>query len=272
MVSDRPRVFGVCYDSRFDPWIEDHAIDVGCVEVQAEHFYTSTPHRLRWLAARSPLIVRCSSLSLGGPDPVDERQLASCAAVLRDADALWLTHPLGFSRAGEIDLGMNIPISLTAPNLDLVIDRINDVVERCGRQLLIENGSSRLTVSGTLVETEFLNRLCARSASKLLIDLSALCIDGRRHRFTPTSWLDDIDPQQIAQLRVVSPMDSIDPAAPAPTLDEQFSLVARVLTRARPQAIVLAAPRGPLDVVARALAQLRAVATNGGDADRRAAL
>ena len=269
MVCDTPPVFGLLYEPRLDPWIEHGEIDADCVEVQAEQFYTSTPSRLRWLAGQFPIIVRCASLSLGGPDPIDERQLARCAAVARDANALWLTHPLGFSRAGEIDLGMTVPISLTKPNLDLVSDRISEVIERCGRQLLIENGSSPLRILGTLAETEFLNLLCTRSAGKLLIDLSALCTDGRMHRFDPAAWLDDIAPQQIVQLRVVSTAGPGSNGTPEPTLDEQLSLVSRVLTRAHPRAIVLGGPPfGPLGDVARALAQLKTAGASGSDSDR----
>lgn len=262
-------MFGLFYQPRLDPWIERGQIDADCVEVQAEQFYTSTPHRLRWLAARSPIIVRCASLSLGGPDPIDDRQLASCAAVVRDANALWLAHPLGFSRAGEIDLGMTVPIPLTKASLHLVSARISEVSERCGCQLLIENGSSPLRILGTLAETEFLNRLCARSGCKLLIDVSALCADSRTNRSDPAAWLDDIDPQQIVQLRVAGALALGNNGAPGPTIDEQLSLVSRVRTRARPRAIVLAVPPfGPLGDVDRALAQLKAAWASGNDSDR----
>ena len=269
IVCDNSAVFGLFYQPRLESTIEHRASSVGCIEVQAEPFYKSTPHRLRWLSAQFPIIVRCASLSLGGRDPIDERQLASCAAVVRDANALWLAHPLGFSRAGEIDLGVTVPIPLTKSTLDLVGDRISQVVETCGCPLLIENGSSPLRIQGTFSETEFLGRLCARSETKLLIDVSALCSDSRTHRFDPASWLDDIDARQIVQFRITSASGLDNDGAPRPTISEQLSLVCRVLTRAEPRAIVLAVPPfGPLGDVDRLLAQIKAAVAGGNDADR----
>lgn len=265
-----PPVIGLSYQLRLDPWLERGRFDPDCIEINAEPFYRSTPHRLRWLSAQYPVIVRCASLSLGGPDPIEPQAIASCATIAHDANAIWLAHPLGFSRSGEIDLGMSVPISLTRTNLELVSERVREVIDRCERTLLIENGSSALKIRGTLAETEFLNLLCAQSGCKLLVDLSVLYADSRRHRFDPAAWLDDIEPQQIVQVRVTVPPERECRSSLSGTTGEQCSQLSRLLTRARPRAIVLAAPQsGPPDDIDRAWAQLRATVagTHGDRAD-----
>lgn len=269
MVRDNSAVFGLLYQRRLEAWIERGSIDVDCLEVFAEQFDATTPHHLRWLSDRIPIALRSNRLSLGGPDPLDAGRIAACAALVREAKALWLAHPLGFSRAGEIDLGLTMPIALTATNLDLVCDRVGKVMERCGARLLIEPNSSRLRIVGTLAETEFLNLLCARSGSGLLIDLSVLCAAGRTHQFNPSAWLDDIDLQKVDQLRIGAVSDDGAESAPGPVFEQQLSLVGRVLTRATPRALVLAAPSSwRLEDVALGLSMLRGAVADASGSNR----
>ena len=257
-------MIGLAYQLRMDTWFERGRFVPDCLEVSAEPFYKTTRHRLHWLASKFPSIVRCTSLSLGGPDPIDEQQLASCAAIVREADALWLAHPLGFSRAGEVDLGLTVPISLTPSNLQLVCDRVSEVMERCGRRLVIENSSSPLRIHGTIAETEFLNQVCVRSGCKLLVDLSALDVDSVRHRFDAAAWLDAIDPQQIVQMRIAVGPRLHDSEA-RQSVARQISAAARLLQRAPQAAIILATPQFcPLEHIDRAWSELRAATSSDG--------
>ena len=272
MVRDNSPVFGLCYQRRLESWIERGRIAIDCVEVRSEQFDTTTPHHLRWLSDRIPIAVRSNSLSLGGPERLDPGRIASCAALVREAKALWLAHPLGFSRAGEIDLGVTMPIAPTMSNLDLVCDRVGEVMERCGDRLLIEQNSSRLKIAGTLAETEFLGLLCARSGSGLLIDLSVLCASSRIHQFNPAAWLDDLDVHRIEQLRIGAISEDGAERAPGPAFAEQLSLLRHVLTRHRPGAFVLAAPLSwRAEDVMLGLSMLKGAVDSGSDSARVAA-
>jgi uncharacterized protein (UPF0276 family) len=261
-------VFGLQYEPRLESSIEHHAIEIDCIEVQAEQFSQATPHRLGWLASRLPILLRADSLSLGGPDPIDERRLAACASAVRHSAARWMVHPVGFSRAGEIDLGLTMPIAPTPANVDLVADRARHVVERCGVPLLFEPHASRLRLIGTLAETEFLGQLCARADTGLVVDVAVLWAAGRRHGFDPRSWLDDFDAERIAQFRIALPDEQRSDAGAA-TLEAQLSLVGHALAGARPKAFVVSAPSSvPLPEVAQALTRLAAVVSHALAAPR----
>jgi uncharacterized protein (UPF0276 family) len=253
-------VVGLAHHLRMDSWIEGGRLDPDCLEVDAEPFYKTTWHRLHWLAATCPLIVKCSSLSLGGPDPIDERQLASCAAIARAANARWVSHALGFSRAGEIDLGLIVPTTFTRSTLSLVGDRVREVMERCGCPLAIANVASPLRIHGTIGETDFLNELCRQSGCKLVVDLSALDAARVRHRVDVATWLDAIDAQAVVQMRITIAAWRRDREA-WPSFLGQLTHAARLLQR-RPDAVIVlaASPACPMECLDRAWSALGALA------------
>ena len=95
-----------------------------------------------------------------------------------------------------------------------------------------------------------------------------MCAAGRTHQFNPSAWLDDIDLHKVDQLRIGAVSDDGAESAPGPVFEEQLSLVRRVLTRATPRALVLAAPSSwRREDVALGLSMLRgAVADASGSA------
>ena len=255
---------GLAYQLRMDPWIERGRFDPACLEVSAEPFYKTTWHRLHWLAAKRPLIVNCSSLSLGGPDAIDERELALCNAIVQAAKARWLSHPLGFSRAGEIDLGLTVPMALTASTLRVVCDRARRVMDRCGCVLSIANTASPLRILGTIAETDFLNELTARTGCTLLVDLSALDSDRARHGLDVTAWLDAIDPRAVAQVRVTIGPWNRDAEA-WPSFARQVAHAARLRTLAPAAPVVLSAAQGcSVECLDRAWSELRTFTSGNG--------
>jgi uncharacterized protein (UPF0276 family) len=260
-------VIGLAYQLRMDSWIERGRFTPATVEVTAEPFYKTTLHRLHWLAARCPVSMRCTSLSLGGFDPLDDWRLGRCADIARAANARWVSHPLGFSRAGEIDLGVTVPIPLTAETMHRVSDRVGAMMDRCGCPVALANSTSPLRIRGTLAEPDFLNALCASTGCKLTIDLSALDAECHRHRLDGAAWLDAIDARAVVQMRIdITPSGAggTDGASRAQLI---YGYAARLLERARDAVIVLAPTAScSLDVVERAWSDLRALIAPGADA------
>ena len=62
--------------------------------------------------------------------------------------------------SGEVDLGHLNPVAPTAQNLGILADHARQVMDRCGKPMLLENIATHLSMKGTMPEPEFLNRLC----------------------------------------------------------------------------------------------------------------
>jgi hypothetical protein len=142
-----------------------------------------------------------------------------------------------------------------------VSGRLREIAERTGCHPLVENIASPLAIRGTLTETEFLNQIFARAGCGFVLDVAELCAHASMHGFEPAEWLDDIESQQVEQVRFSAPSGLGFDGAAGPTFDEQLHVVMPLLTRAQHTAIVLAAsPYCALETVEIGLARLRSVA------------
>lgn len=196
-------LIGVGYRRALAGWIETQPPELDCLEITAEHFFDGGEVRLRELAERYPLMVHGLGLSLGTPGPLDADVLSRFARVVKTANPLWISEHVAFTRCGNVDLGHLNPLSPCAENISMFADHAAEVIERCGKPLILENITSDLRLSGTLSEPEFLNRLCEAANCKLLLDVTNLFINGQNHDFDPRAWLYEIDPSRIVQLHVV---------------------------------------------------------------------
>lgn len=212
-------MIGITYRPELDAWLEQRPAAVGCVEIHAERFYSLSPYRLRWLSALYPILARDTTLSIGGPDPLAEVLLLRCASLTRDFHPRWISIPLGFSRAGAVDLGITTPTPLTQRTLEHVSERLAGITMRCGPRVLIENVASPLRVKGDIQEAEFLNRLCDGTGCGLLIDLPAAASNSLRDRIDPAAWLSGLNRSHVKAIRTTAreiswlrPLMNVDPA------------------------------------------------------------
>ena len=197
------RWLGVGYRRQLAQWIATRPPEVECLEITAEHFFDQGETLLRDLRKHYPLFVHGLGLSLGTPGPLDRRTLDRYARVVELADPEWISEHVSFSHTDEVDLGHLNPLAATRENLSIVADHACEVVERCGKRLILENITSHLQIEGEMSEPEFLNRLCEKSSCGLLLDVTNLYINSKNHGFDPHAWLHELDPGWFVQLLVV---------------------------------------------------------------------
>jgi hypothetical protein len=194
---------GVGYRRELAQWIASRPLEVGCLEITAEHFFDDGKEQLCELTKSYPLFVHGLGLSLGTPGPLDQSTLDNFSAVVEAAQPEWISEHVAFTRSDEIDLGHLNPIVPSADTLAVLVDHAIEVAERCGRTLILENITTHLRLDGDLSETKFLNKLCERAGCGLLLDVTNLFINSRNHKFNARRWLRELEPNRIVQLHVV---------------------------------------------------------------------
>ncbi len=197
------RLLGVGYRRELAAWIDTQPSEIGCLEITAEHFFGGDLSRVRDLRRRYPLFVHGLGLSLGTPGALHPETLDAYARVVAAADPLYITEHVAFTRTPDIDLGHLNPVAPTRANLGVLIDHAREVMDRCGKPLLLENIATALALPGDLEEPEFLNRLCDRAGCGLLLDVTNLYVNSRTFVFDPAEWMNRIEPRNIAQLHIV---------------------------------------------------------------------
>ncbi|QDV48187.1 hypothetical protein Enr17x_01960 [Gimesia fumaroli] len=196
-------LIGVGFRKPFADWVLSNPTELDCVEVTAEHFFDSDTSVLSQLASDYLVSVHGLGLSLGTPGPLDNSTLSQFQRVADHANAKWITEHIAFTKTDDVDLGHLNPLPMTESSLIILADHAREVMDRCQRPLLLENITSYLRIPGDYTEPEFLNRLCERAGSGLLLDVTNLLINGQNHCFDPVKWLHEVDPDFIRQVHIV---------------------------------------------------------------------
>jgi uncharacterized protein (UPF0276 family) len=233
---------GVGFRRELAGWIESRPEGLGCLELTAEHFFDAPDAVLERIAAGYPITVHGLGLSLGTPGPLDPGLLAQLARVARLTRPLWVSEHVAFTRTAQVDLGHLNPLRPDARTLDRMVDHAAELRERCGCDVVLENIATYVRIEGDMPETEFLNRLCERAGTGLLLDVTNLYVNARNHRFDPFAWLEAIEPRFIRQLHVVgySEADGVWHDRHAdPIQDELWPLLRAALAHARPEVVIL---------------------------------
>lgn len=196
-------MIGVGHRRGLAKWLRTRPRQVICVEVTAEHFYDDGGDALESLAQTYPVFVHGLGLSLGTPGPIDPAALNLFAAVVGRCNPRWISEHVAFTRMNGVDLGHLNPVPLTKDSLSTISDHVVELQDRCQKPVILENITSHQANAGEMSEPEFLNAICERSGSGLLIDVTNLFINAHNHGYDARTWLHQLEPQYIRQLHIV---------------------------------------------------------------------
>ncbi len=177
---------------------------VGFLEIHAENYMTDIAARL---AARIrelwPISVHGVGLSLGGAEPLDTAHLNRLARLVADIEPFLVSEHVSWCRQGGLYLNDLLPLPYTEEALAVLVDHVDEVQERLGRQILMENPSTYLQYHhSTLSEGEFLTELARRSGCGLLLDLNNLYVNQRNHGLDPLLAMAAIDPFMVKEIHL----------------------------------------------------------------------
>lgn len=161
---------------------------LGWVEVHSENFFGGGASLRTLLKVREhyPLSLHGVGMGLASTTPLDQAHLSAlqrlCEAVQPAAVSehlCWNTAP---EKAGNDLMVINdlLPFPYTDEALSNVASRVEQVQEKLGRQLLVENLSSYLSFAHCeMSEGEFLAELTRRTGCGILFDVENLYVNAR---------------------------------------------------------------------------------------------
>lgn len=189
---------------------------------------------LRRYTERHPFVCHGLSLSLGGPEPLDETLLVKIRRLL-DAHgiALYSEHLSYCSDDGHLyDL---MPIPFTAEAVDRVAARIRRAQDILGRRIAIENVSYYAAPGRELDEVDFLRAVLDAADCDLLLDVNNIYVNSINHGYDANAFLDAMPAQRIAYYHVAGHYDEapdlkVDTHG-ASVIDPVWALLARAYAR-----------------------------------------
>lgn len=153
------------------------------------------------LAERYPLVCHGLSLSLGGPEPLDEAFLHTLRRFLDTHRVPIYSEHLSYcSDDGHLyDL---MPIPFTEEAVDHVSARIRRTQDLLGRRIAVENVSYYAAPHQALREIDFINAVLQDADCDLLLDVNNIHVNSVNHRYDALDFLHALPAGRVRYIHV----------------------------------------------------------------------
>jgi uncharacterized protein (UPF0276 family) len=157
--------------------------------------------KFRALTEKHPFVCHGLSLSIGGPDPLDEAFLLRLKDFMQQHDIDVYTEHLSYSSAGGhlYDL---MPIPFTSEAVSYVAKRIQRVQEILERRIGMENVSYYAAPGQEMDEIEFLNAVVEEADCDLHLDINNIYVNSINHNYDPYEFLNRIPAERIVYCHI----------------------------------------------------------------------
>ena len=176
---------------------------LGWLEVHSENYFGDGGKPLYYLEqARNhyPVSLHGVGLSPGSTDELNTGHLESLKKLINRFDPLFVSDHLCWSSVDGVYLNDLLPLPYTEEALEHFSERVRQVQDYLGRELLIENPSSYLQYKhSTIDEAEFLAEVVARSGCGLLLDVNNVYVSAMNHGFDAHAYIDKMPADAVRE-------------------------------------------------------------------------
>ena len=167
---------------------------------------------IRQVRSRMPVIPHGIGLSIGSAHRFNREHIGQLSAWQERFHFPWhsdhLSYNLAAQGAGEINVGVTLPLPHDQEVLDLLVPRIAEIRAAMPVPFALENNVYYFDMPGQdMTEVEFLNRLCGLSGCYLLLDLHNLYVNARNLRVDPLAFLDALDLDNVIEIHLAGGME-----------------------------------------------------------------
>ncbi len=155
---------------------------LGWVEVHNENFFGGGAPLNTLLKVREhyPVSLHGVGMGLASSAPLDSAHLSALQRLCAVVQPAAVSEHLCWNTASGMVINDLLPFPYTHQALSHVANRVDQVQEKLGRQLLVENLSSYLSFAHSeMTEGEFLAELTSRSGCGILFDVENLYVNVR---------------------------------------------------------------------------------------------
>lgn len=212
---------GLLYQEQLRPFIEEQPRCFDFVELIPDIMWTDMGYGkrpryvederatryLRQLRDELTVVLHSIGFSIGSAHRFDRQHIAQLASWHEWLGFPWHSDHLAFMfaehEAGEINVGVTMPLPYDEETIKLLVPRIREMRRRVPVPFLLENNVYFFKYGEQEYdEASFLNRLCAESGAGLLLDLHNLYTNCRNHEDDPYEFLSRLDLGRVCEIHV----------------------------------------------------------------------
>ncbi len=192
---------------------------------------------------RYPVVLHGVSMSIGSTDPIDTTYLKQLKALAKRIEPAWVSDHLCWTGIEKQNLHDLMPLPYTTEAVRHVANRVAQVQDYLGRQILLENVSSYLTYSSSeMDEWQFIAAVAEEADCQILLDINNIYVSAFNHGFDAHTYLERIPVKRVQQFHLAGHDncgDYIVDTHDAPVIDEVWDLYAAAVRRFGPVATMI---------------------------------
>jgi len=182
-----------------------------------------------------PLAMHGVSLSIGSCDPMNREYLKKVKVLADKIQPVWISDHLCWTGVNGLNTHDLLPLPYTEEALKHVVDRVKQVQDFLGRQILLENVSSYIEYRDSVIsEWEFLTAIAEQADCFILLDINNIYVSSVNHHFDPLDYLNAIPSHRVRQFHLAGHKncgDYIIDTHDAAIIDEVWLLYAQAVKK-----------------------------------------
>ena len=186
--------------------VVDELPDIGWLEVHSENYFSRGGQPLHFLehARRHyPLSLHGVGLSLGSADGLSREHLTQLKRLVERFEPGAVSDHLCWGAIGGRHLNDLLPLPFTEEALAVVCAHVEQTQEFLGRRILVENVSSYLQFSASVIpEWEFVANVARRTGCGILLDVNNVYVSSVNHGFDALRYLDAIPTDAVEEIHL----------------------------------------------------------------------
>ncbi len=160
-------------------------------------------HYLTRIRELYPMVMHGVSLSIGSSEPLNLEYLKKLKALYERIEPEWFSDHLCWTGVEGINLHDLMPMPYTEEAVAHVADRIQQVQDFMGQQMLLENVSSYLSyTSSEMTEWEFFREIAERADCRILLDINNIYVSAFNHNFDAYTYLHAMPAERVYQIHL----------------------------------------------------------------------
>lgn len=150
-----------------------------------------------------PMVMHGVSMSMGSTAPLDFDYLKQLKTLINRVEPAWFSDHLCWTGVDGVNLHDLMPMPYTEEAIQHVADRISQVQDYIGQQMLVENVSSYVSYNDSqMSEWEFLREVAERADCLILLDINNIYVSAYNHNFDPYEYLTAIPSERVYQFHL----------------------------------------------------------------------
>jgi len=230
--------FGLGLRAQHYPTILESRPQVDWFEAITEDYLVAGGNSLYYLKRireHYPLVLHGVSLSIGSRDAINFDYLQKVKTLAASIQPAWISDHLCWTGIHGLNVHDLLPIPYTEESIQHVVDRVKQVQDFLGTQILLENVSSYIEYqASTMQEWDFLAAVAEQADCFILLDINNIYVSSVNHQFDPLDYLNAMPIQRVRQFHLAGHQnceDYIIDTHDAPIIDSVWSLYAAAVRR-----------------------------------------